>query len=77
MDKELDELMGTNKDKPMQDDIGIGLKWEKPNCIDCKHNLGRDCAVYKCHRLLCDVDIFNCPSFEEKDETKAKKLFGV
>ena len=44
----------------------VGLKWIEPVCVTCKHNLGKECAVFKCHRLLAPVDIFNCPSFEKE-----------
>lgn len=64
-----EELMNQNEE-PRYSGIESpdeGLKWNFPQCVTCEHNLGKDCAVYKCHRLLAPVDIFNCPSYQKED----------
>ena len=54
-----------------------GLNWKKNMCSRCKFNEGRTCKYYNKDRLEVPVDIFDCPSFEEKDEDKAMKIMGV
>lgn len=61
------------------EDPEVGRKTLDPKCVDCEHNLGRECAVYKCHRLLAPVNIFDCPSYENAAAKKQQtdNLFGV
>lgn len=56
-----------------------GMKWQRNMCSKCKYNNGRTCEFYKRDRLDVPVDIYNCPSFEEKqnEEQQAMEIMGV
>lgn len=52
--------------------------WKAPQCVSCKHNQGRKCTYYNTDRLSLPVDMFNCPTYEQKPRKKdeAMKLFN-
>lgn len=61
------------KDKKVSlvnDDPWEGKKFDFPQCINCVHNNGDFCEVFKMARLKLlaggKVDIFNCPEFVSK-----------
>lgn len=70
--KEMDFSEITSPDK--------GVKWNIPMCLKCKYNKDGYCEFYKANRTETGVNIFECPSFvenEQSEKTRASNMFEV